>query len=556
MRRTRRTPLSLHPFNVVGLYVPVDLHGHELDTEQQIIHEALVGHGHPYVARSITCEADIEEILYSEAWRVVHITDAEDKFVIRLTDPSVLLRFEMELIFFCSCNTFGVAQLCVDAGLPFAIAASDDETFVPSCLLQIPQIRTSRPVEGGAMVKGLLSDAMCLLFSRHFYSELAGGASVSQAFESARAATEPSFPVDEHGKFVLLQGGQEGFTYTYRLLGSSPVEPSRKRLRGGSASTGTTVSGANDPFSKSVVMIGLATINDTICSFNIQGTGTFINSGGRLLTCWHVVRGLINNPGKVGMIATSDSWRDGVQLKYTFQVIAHDKALDAAILQVTEVIATETLLSERISVKCRITERHPFDATLTPTHPMPLGDSDALDLGQQVSLPGFAGVGGWTITLTGGWISGLSHESHQGGAHPGPWLKLASAVNSGQSGAPLVANGSIVGIMNIAPAPIDVSRGHVHVPIPTTGVAADGVAAVGVAIRGCGASGAAVGVAAGVAAVGEAADTNFSHMGSRLLTLETEVRTVRALADKEPLNHLRPLASIQAHPNFAHLFAD
>ena len=117
-----------------------------------------------------------------------------------------------------------------------------------------------------------------------------------------------------------------------------------------------------------------------------------------------------------------------------------------------------------------------FEASGNGLRPLALADSETVGLGDLASVPGYAGIGGWTLTATDGTISGYALESqvikvsNKLVVHPPPWFKFASAINPGQSGGPLVLKGAgvCVGIMNMATLPIG-TPGRVHVPISDAG---------------------------------------------------------------------------------------
>lgn len=313
-------PPRKRPFNVVGLYLPQD-ESRAILQEQQAIQAAIEPSGHTFVARSVGCFEEAVDVAFFEAWRVIHVTDADDKVLPHLCDPTNLISPSVELIFFCSCYSHATATECIAAGLPFAIAASDDEVFIAG---RAPPpgsksvVARCREVEGGHMARGLVSDQYCQAFIPPFYAELARGAGVRQAFAGAAQATAHLAP--KHGKFVLLHNpAASDSVYTYRPLGDSLGSHSlRSAPRPPSTGPAAVPSIAPDPdpFSRSVVMVGMGLMRGPTGSFIMLGTGTFIRADGLVLTAWHVLREMLARPDALGLIATSSSWRDPVQLAY------------------------------------------------------------------------------------------------------------------------------------------------------------------------------------------------------------------------------------------------
>jgi S1-C subfamily serine protease len=512
----KRQKTGPSPFNLLGLYFPSE--EHDLPREQIVINDALAPHGHTFVARTVACTNDILDITQSEAWRFMHLVDANNILIPRLQDPAAVLLSPVELIFFCSCFTYSIAEKCIRAGLPYAIAPSQCEIFWSTRTMERQlllgnswngdsfQVNPYRPVEGGFMVKGTVTDDMCITFSCVLYSELAKGAILPDAFAAASTHTAAQFPPNIHGKFELLQNADilETYSYMYRGLGecTSSLTLGSRTI---SASTTAPSTQPHDTFSKSVVMIGFgfrstSDLAEHIYNFHMCGTGTFITATGLVLTAWHVIKDA--DGGCMNLIAMSNSWREDVQLAYMFKIVASDPATDSALLQITHSVVTTTLCQQRTSRVFRLDSQTPLTTGAQVVSPMPLANSDLVSLGDPVCLPGFPGIDGWSLTTTDGHISGYSTQAHS--IHPGPWFKLAAAVNAGQSGAPLVSKqtGCCIGIMNIATSPI-YQDGVIHVNLP-----------------------------------------NQHRLVDLLTRVMRHVKSAKDLASKEALNHLKPINCI------------
>ena len=73
-----------------------------------------------------------------------------------------------------------------------------------------------------------------------------------------------------------------------------------------------------------------------------------------------------------------------------------------------------------------------------------LGDSDSLEVGDQINIFGYPGIGGETITFTSGNVSGFTHES---GVQGRAWIKTDATIAGGNSGGTAVdEDGLLVGV--------------------------------------------------------------------------------------------------------------
>ncbi len=82
---------------------------------------------------------------------------------------------------------------------------------------------------------------------------------------------------------------------------------------------------------------------------------------------------------------------------------------------------------------------------------LPLGDSDALQLGDQLHIFGYPGIGGETVTFTSGSVAGFSQES--GIQARRAWIKTDATIAGGNSGgAGVDKNGVLVGVPTQAAA--------------------------------------------------------------------------------------------------------
>jgi S1-C subfamily serine protease len=114
------------------------------------------------------------------------------------------------------------------------------------------------------------------------------------------------------------------------------------------------------------------------------------------------------------------------RVEYTAEVVVWDAGLDIALLRI---VSDENgdALSEQLSL---------------PT--LPLGDSDELHIGDSITILGFPGVGGETVTLTRGSVSGFSQDEL---GHVRGWIKTDAEISPGNSGGVAInETGELVGV--------------------------------------------------------------------------------------------------------------
>ena len=166
------------------------------------------------------------------------------------------------------------------------------------------------------------------------------------------------------------------------------------------------------------------------------GSGTIVHPQGIVLTNCHVA-----NPRAMGMsappadrlgIAITERSDQPPALSYFGEVIAQNPELDLAVIRIVA------------DVKGRRVKRLSLPA-------VPLGDSDRLELGDEISIFGYPGIGGETVTFTSGNVSGFSSES--GVRSSRAWIKTDATISGGNSGGTAVSqDGFLVGIPTQAAA--------------------------------------------------------------------------------------------------------
>ncbi|MBX3000553.1 MAG: trypsin-like peptidase domain-containing protein [Caldilineaceae bacterium] len=163
------------------------------------------------------------------------------------------------------------------------------------------------------------------------------------------------------------------------------------------------------------------------------GSGTVLTAEGLILTNYHVMgeietATLYNEKGFAGIAVNPTNLRSAPVLKYAATIIGGDPDLDLALLQIVGLL-------EDVNA--------PLPANLGLT-PITVGDSEALEIGDEINAFGFPGIGGDTVTFTSGRLSGFLDEDKDGYSE---WLKVDLNINHGNSGG-LATNdrGEMIGV--------------------------------------------------------------------------------------------------------------
>jgi S1-C subfamily serine protease len=157
------------------------------------------------------------------------------------------------------------------------------------------------------------------------------------------------------------------------------------------------------------------------------GSGTFISSDGLILTNAHVV--LPDKNFKVDALTISPTINpdDKPEPLYYAKVVQADANLDLAVLKISTDLAG-----------------NPIDMASLQFPFVKIGNSDELSLGDKITILGYPGIGGDTITLTSGEVAGFTSESQYGNR---AFIKTSATIAGGNSGG-LGADkdGNLVGI--------------------------------------------------------------------------------------------------------------
>lgn len=166
------------------------------------------------------------------------------------------------------------------------------------------------------------------------------------------------------------------------------------------------------------------------------GSGTIVHPQGVILTNCHVANpramGMSSPPAdRLGIAITERSDR-APALSYFAEVVGYNADLDLAVLRIV------------CDVKGRRTGKLKLPSVA-------IGDSDKMDLGDRISIFGYPGIGGETVTFTSGNVSGFSKE--QGVRSPRAWIKTDATISGGNSGGTAVCpDGFLVGVPTQASA--------------------------------------------------------------------------------------------------------
>lgn len=163
------------------------------------------------------------------------------------------------------------------------------------------------------------------------------------------------------------------------------------------------------------------------------GSGSIIASEGLILTSFHVIGDLdtreLHNPSGRTYVAVTTMPDGQAQWRYQARPIAWDVGLDLAVLEIVSNL-----------------DGKPLNGPLSiPV--VPIGDSDTLTIGDEISILGYPDVGLDTLTVTGGKVSGfvLDGQGHR------EWIKTDATVSLGNSGGLAVNEaGELIGVPTLS----------------------------------------------------------------------------------------------------------
>jgi S1-C subfamily serine protease len=167
------------------------------------------------------------------------------------------------------------------------------------------------------------------------------------------------------------------------------------------------------------------------------GSGTVLSSDGFILTNYHVIgdpdtRRLYNREGIVFVGISPPDLASEAEILYQAQLVEADYELDLALLKITA-RANGSPLTTALNLDF-----------------LTIGDSNSVSIGDELTIIGFPGLGGSTVTLTRGTVSGFLPDEG--------WIKTDAEINPGNSGGVATnATGQLIGVPTMASA-ADVER--------------------------------------------------------------------------------------------------
>jgi len=157
------------------------------------------------------------------------------------------------------------------------------------------------------------------------------------------------------------------------------------------------------------------------------GSGSIISPDGFILTNAHVVLSdkFYDVEGLVVAITTDPNYP--AEARYYAEVMQANEGLDLAVIRVTNDL-----------------NGNPVDYATLNLPAVPLGNSDALKLGGDITIMGYPGIGGETITLTSGDVGGFTAEA---GFGQRAFIKTSATIAGGNSGGLAVnSNEELIGV--------------------------------------------------------------------------------------------------------------
>lgn len=158
-----------------------------------------------------------------------------------------------------------------------------------------------------------------------------------------------------------------------------------------------------------------------------SGSGSIISPEGLILTNAHVVLPDRESPVDFLLVAMTENPDEAPVPAYYAEVVQADVGLDFAVLRIITDLYGEDVDADSLNLP-HVT----------------VGDSDELSLGDELTILGYPGIGGDTITLTGGKVSGFTGEAAYGNR---AFIKTNATMAGGNSGGLAVnESGELVGV--------------------------------------------------------------------------------------------------------------
>jgi V8-like Glu-specific endopeptidase len=244
---------------------------------------------------------------------------------------------------------------------------------------------------------------------------------------------------------TIAPNGRETITFTFEAIQEGDVSGDLDVLAGTKTSStgirvvivsGGTTAGNNQggdistgdviPYQSVVQIIAIIDLDGDLVE-GWTGSGTIITNDGLILTNAHVVLSdrYYDVVDLVVAITTQED-QPPLQMFYA-DVIQADANMDLAVIKIVSKLDGSAANFSELGIQ-----------------PVPLGDSSTLKLGDPLTIIGYPGIGGETITLTKGEVSGFTSEDPYGNR---AYIKTSATIAGGNSGG-LAANpqGEIIGV--------------------------------------------------------------------------------------------------------------
>lgn len=245
-----------------------------------------------------------------------------------------------------------------------------------------------------------------------------------------------------HLDLLIAPTGKQSFTYTFEAIKAGVITKDIELVNGEII----TPIGINVTVSPEVVfedtpepilgdVIPYQSVVQIIAMVEVEGeqkkgwsgSGTIISEDGLILTNAHVVlsdRYYVVE--ELLVLITQQQDQPPVPMFYA-DILQADAYKDLAVIKI------KTDLNG-----------NPADLSTLGIEPVPLGDSASLELGDELIIIGYPGIGGETITLTRGEVSGFTSQEEYGSR---AFIKTSATIAGGNSGGlAATAQGEIIGV--------------------------------------------------------------------------------------------------------------
>ncbi|MFZ3069608.1 MAG: serine protease [Anaerolineaceae bacterium] len=220
---------------------------------------------------------------------------------------------------------------------------------------------------------------------------------------------------------VVMDGASYQFIMEVEVKGSNPAG-----WQPGIASAATPAALSAIPY-QAVVQIKAMVEVEGEELIGWTGSGTIISTDGLILTNAHVV--------------LSDRFYEVKDLIVSLTLAEDSPPVDTYLASIVQADASMdiALIKPRTDM-----QGNPLNYATLNLPAVPLGNSDALQLGDPLAILGYPGIGGDTITLTRGEVSGFTSEEPYGNR---AFIKTSATIAGGNSGGLAVnAQGELVGV--------------------------------------------------------------------------------------------------------------